>query len=219
MSEFLLISPHLDDEVLGCGGILDERFHVHYCGVDEFHIIDREKRLKEAAAVADNFGFTYSVNLENKVNDYRIFDLIGELEEVINEHKPVTFFLPYPSYNQDHRTILDAAMVALRPHDINHFVRNVLLYEEIQVSVWPYREDILHGQTYNPNCYFPIDIDRKIKGYHLHASQVRAMRSPEMLTALSKWRGVQSGFDYAEGYMAIKLCQPTHLVLGKDSQA
>lgn len=185
MSEFLVIFLHLDDEVLDCAGILDERFHVHYCGVDEFHIIDRESRLKEAEAVADYFSLTYLINLENKVNEYRVFDLIGELEDVINEHEPVTFFLPYPSCNQDHQTTLDAAMVALRPHDINHSVKNVLLYEEIQVSVRPYREDILHGQTYNPNCYFPIDIDRKMEGYHLHASQVRGMRSPEMLTALS----------------------------------
>ncbi len=31
----LIISPHADDEVLGCGGILDHHCFVYYCGLDE----------------------------------------------------------------------------------------------------------------------------------------------------------------------------------------
>ena len=34
----LVISPHIDDEILGCGGILDENTFVLYCGFDESHI-------------------------------------------------------------------------------------------------------------------------------------------------------------------------------------
>ena len=206
MAGYLVVAPHIDDEVLGCGGILDERFHVHYCGVEEFRIISREARLEEAK---------FTVNLENIVNRYVQADLIGQLEELINRIRPITVFLPYPSYNQDHRVVLDAALVAMRPHDVNFRVKNALLYEEIQVGVWPYREDILHGQTYHPNCHFPVDIRRKIQAYRLHASQVRGMRSPEMLEELAKWRGFQSGHEFAESFMAIKLSDPTQLDLGK----
>lgn len=215
MSEFLVISPHIDDEVLGCGGIIDERFHIHYCGVEEFRIIDRDERVKEAQACAEYLGFSFSISTENIVNDYRLSSLIGQLEKVINEYKPTTLFLPYPSYNQDHRVVLDAALTALRPHDINHRVKNILLYEEIQVSGWPYREDLLHGQTYYPNCFVPIDIDRKIKAYLFHASQVRAMRSPDLLRSLATWRGFQGGYEFAESFMAVRLSEPAHLILGK----
>ena len=38
MMKKLIISPHIDDEVLGCGGILDEDTFVLYCGMDEAHI-------------------------------------------------------------------------------------------------------------------------------------------------------------------------------------
>ena len=34
----LIISPHIDDEILGCGGILDKNTFVVYCGFDETHI-------------------------------------------------------------------------------------------------------------------------------------------------------------------------------------
>jgi hypothetical protein len=43
MAELLVFSPHVDDEALGLGGILDERFHVHYCGIEGFREVDREK--------------------------------------------------------------------------------------------------------------------------------------------------------------------------------
>lgn len=210
-----MVAPHVDDEALGCGGILDERFHVHYCGVEEFRIVDRTTRLTEATKCAEYLGFSYSINLENQVNDYRLGPLIGQLEAVINEQRPQTLFLPYPSYNQDHRAVLDAALTALRPHDVNHQLRNILLYEEIQVSGWPYREDLLRAQTYHPNCFIPIDIERKITAYTKHASQVRSMRSPELLRELARWRGFQGGHEYAESFLAIKLSHPSHLTLGR----
>lgn len=212
--DFLVIAPHIDDEVLGCGGILDARFHVHYCGVEEFRIIDRASRLAEAKACSDFLGFTYSVDLANTVNSYDVSQLIGPFEELLHEVRPTTVFLPYPSYNQDHRAVADAMLTALRHHDVNPFVRNVLLYEDIQVTSWPYREDLIHGVAVQPNCFAPIDIQRKIEAYRLHASQVRAMRSPELLTTLAKWRGFQSGYDYAEGFYAVRLSEPAALVLG-----
>jgi LmbE family N-acetylglucosaminyl deacetylase len=212
--EFLVVAPHIDDEVLGCGGVLDDRFHVHYCGVEEFRIVSREARLAEAKACAEFLGFSYSVDVENPVNAYSVSRLIGPFEELLRGRRPKTVFLPYPSYNQDHRAVVDAMLTALRPHDVNPFVRNVLLYEEIQVTSWPCREDLLRGTAAQPNCFAPIDIERKIAAYRLHASQVRAMRSPELLVALAKWRGFQGGYEYAEAFQAVRLSEPSALALG-----
>jgi hypothetical protein len=66
-----------------------------------------------------------------------------------------------------------------------------------------------------PNCFIPIDVERKIAAYRLHASQVRAMRSPELITALARWRGFQGGFDAAEGFAVVRLADPRHLSIGK----
>ena len=38
MARKLVLSPHIDDEVLGCGGILDEDTFVLYCGVENRYI-------------------------------------------------------------------------------------------------------------------------------------------------------------------------------------
>jgi LmbE family N-acetylglucosaminyl deacetylase len=215
MAEFLVIAPHVDDEVLGCGGILDERFHVHYCGAEEFRVVSREARLEEARRCAEFLGFSFSVDLSNVVNDYRVPALVGQFEELVGRHLPSTVFLPYPSYNQDHRAVFDAGLTALRPHDVNHFARNVLLYEEIQVTAWPRGEDILRNQAFQPTVFFPIDVERKLAAYRLHASQVRAMRSPDLLLSLARWRGFQANWEFAEAFQALRLGEPGRLLLGK----
>jgi LmbE family N-acetylglucosaminyl deacetylase len=215
MPDFLVFSPHVDDEALGLGGILDERFHVHYCGVESRREADRATRLAEARAGADLLGFSFSLAEGNTVNDYRVAELVGQLEAAVARHRPATVFVPAASYNQDHRAVLDAALTALRPHDRNPPVANVLLYEQVHVTLWPYREDLAAGRAFQPNFFVPIDLERKLAAYRCHASQVRAMRSPERVELLARWRGAQAGCDFAEGYLAVRLTDPLRLDLGR----
>ncbi len=196
----LIISPHPDDEVLGCGGILSEDAFVYYCGIDESHIApDPRHRIptvakeKEIIAAATLLGFTWSCNYKTKVLHYTEAELIGELEKIIELCKPERVFVPFPSYNQDHRTVYQAARVALRPHDKNHFVKKVLLYEQPQSLIW---NDLM----FNANCFMVIDIDRKIASYECYKSQVRDMRSPDMIRAMAKMRGAQINAPYAEAF-------------------
>jgi LmbE family N-acetylglucosaminyl deacetylase len=205
---FLVIAPHVDDEALGCGGILDERFHVHFLGVEDHRIVDRATRLREAEGCAALLGHSWSIG-GHRVNCYAVSALIPELEQIIADHRPSTVFLPCASYNQDHRAVLDAGLVALRPHDINPWVANVLLYEEIHVVAWPHREDLVQGRVAQPNCLFPIDPQRKLEAYRAHASQVRAMRSLELVAAHARWRGFQAGAAAAEGFIAVRITDPT----------
>ena len=53
----LVISPHIDDDVLGCGGVINSETLTLYCGVDEFHIVTTEDRLKEADNVTNRSNF------------------------------------------------------------------------------------------------------------------------------------------------------------------
>ena len=121
MIKRLIIAPHVDDDVLGCGGILDKTCHVVYCGLDETVIEDRPsmtERLDEIFSVKEITNHTHEV-LDNLVNRYDEYELIGQIEEIINDYKPDEVYVCHPSYNQDHRTVYEAALVALRPHDIN----------------------------------------------------------------------------------------------------
>jgi len=202
----LIISPHIDDEVIGCGGIIDENTFVLYCGFDETHIKgdwvrkrpDTNVRLAELNKVQSLLKFKYEI-LYNKVNHYIEQDLISSYEKIINEFKPDQIFIPNPSYNQDHRTVYNASMVALRPHDINHFTKKVLIYEQPQVYLWNNT-----SREFKPNYFVSIDINKKIKAYKLMASQVRTFRSPEMLKSLALLRGGQGNFKYAEGFEIIR---------------
>ena len=201
----LIIAPHADDDVLGCGGILNSDSFVYYCGIDEFLVekeivegnpenrIPLERRKQEIQDVANFLGFQYEINLDNKVNHYKETDSIKQLEELINRIKPERIFIPFSSYNQDHRAVYNAARIALRPHDKNFFVKKVLVYEQPHSIIWEDKE-------FNVNYFVQIDIERKIHAYKIHASQVRSMRSPEVLMAIAKIRGTQANCEYAEAF-------------------
>ena len=189
----VVIAPHADDEVLGCGGILDSNFHVYYCGIDEFHVISMEDRLKEIEEVAGFLNFSYEVADHQTVNRYdgRVF--IDIFQDLINLRKPEKIFIPYTSYNQDHQEIYHAAMIALRPHDKNFFVKKVLVYEGLD-CFWM-------NPKYEVNHFVPIDIEAKITAYQLHQSQVREHRSLEAIRALAVLRGAMIGAPHAEAFI------------------
>ncbi len=199
-----MISPHIDDEVLGCGGSIDDDTFVLECGVDEFHIVPRQERINELEAARKLLGFEYRI-LDNIVNNYKVINLIEGITETINFIKPKEIYIPYPSYNQDHQEVYRASMVALRPHDLNHFVSRVFIYEESQVILWDNSHNI--NGLFKPNYYREIDIERKIAAYKCLKSQVRSFRSPEFLKEIAQIRGRQSGKSYAEAFQCLRFVE------------
>tara|TARA_R100000030_G_scaffold31574_1_gene23148 strand:+ start:782 stop:1411 length:630 start_codon:yes stop_codon:yes gene_type:complete len=200
----MILSPHIDDEVLGCGGILDKETFVIYCGMNESHIKEdwikkrpkEEERLSELKDVVSMTNHSYKI-LDNKVNHYKLQNLITYFEKYINDIKPTEVYIPHPSYNQDHRVVYDAAITALRPHDINHFVKRIFVYEQPHMLFWD-------DKDFKPNYFVPIDIERKVKMYELMKTQVRKFRSSEHLKAISKIRGGQSNCEYAESFKILR---------------
>ena len=204
MSKKLIISPHIDDDILGCGGIMDEQTHVLYCGMDESHLPNRPNvndRLNEATNASKYLKHSFSV-LNNKVNYYSIQSLIPEFESIILQHQPDQIYIPHPSCNQDHRVTYEAILTALRPHDVNFFVKKVLIYEQPHVFLWDYSDNI--NGAIKPNYFAPIDIEKKIKAYKLMPTQVRSFRSPETLRSMAQLRGQQSNNEYAEAFQIIR---------------
>lgn len=195
----LVIAPHVDDDVIGCGGILDSFTKVYYCGVDDFHIVDANERGKEAQALSDMTGHDYNWPPPSlAVNRYDFLLLKDWLQEEIETVKPDEVFLPWPSYNQDHQTVYRAAMVALRPHDTNWFVKKVALYEEPD-CFWPGI-----SESFQPNLYREIDIDEKIARYRCMPSQIRGHRSEEHISALATIRGAAVNLPAAEAFHILR---------------
>jgi len=201
----LIISPHIDDEVLGCGGILDSDTFIAECGVDEnrdipgWGKITRSDRIAEIEKVCKLSGAKY-VCLDNIVNQYNLYKLIGEIETIIDNQNPIEIYLPHPSYNQDHRVVYEAALTALRPHDVNYFVKRVFVYEQPHVLMWDW-----NYSKFVPQYFMEIDIEMKLKLYtECIPSQVREFRNPEMLKSMAYLRGKQSGYEYAEAYQILR---------------
>jgi len=198
----LIISPHVDDEVLGCGGILNNHHFILHCGLAENQLhgkefISRDFRINEFKKIEASAGCSSQL-LDHPVNNYSCNSLIEDFEQVINKIKPDKIYLSNPSYNQDHKAAYDAALIALRPHDINFFVKKVLVYEQPQ--------DFWHSgrSAFSPTYFVPIDIVKKINLYEKMNSQVRGHRSIEHLKTIAKLRGMQCNHDYAEAFEVLR---------------
>ena len=194
----LILSPHVDDEVLGCFAFLRPGTHVVFGGVESREGMPASLRIAELEASADALGFTWEL-LDNPVNAYDSNALIAPFERAILERRPGTVLIPEPSYNRDHRETHDAGLVATRPHDTLPRVDEVLVFEQPHAVLWP------HARAPEPTLYVEIDAAAKLEAYARYASQVRGHRSPACVAALATLRGAAIGRPAAEGYRVLRL--------------
>lgn len=201
----VVISPHPDDEVLGCYTFLKGATVIY---VTTSHpLYPHGDNINEAKNIAKKLGFTnqelvWYAKETNKLCNIPISELIDTFEKTLNDLKPTTVLIPNPSYNQDHRTIYDATLTAMRHHDRNHFVKRILLYEDPQT--W---DTLRKPEPFKANYYRPVDIDAKLEAIQMYHSQMRAHRSLDYIKAIAKVRGQQSNMPYAEAFEVVRWCE------------
>ena len=126
--------------------------------------------------------------------------------DVIRTYQPDVIFTHTPQdYMPDHvavaRLVFDASFAASVPH----YKTGVVGGAEITPI---YYMDTLAGLNFNPTEYVDIsdEIDTKIDMLECHDSQLRWMRDhdhidfAEWVRSISRFRGIQSGVQYAEGF-------------------
>lgn len=201
----LIFSPHADDEILGCGGLISKvkkmKGYVHVClfSCGDF----KNMRKKEFETVmtylnVDSFNILYSDEFHLKIDTVPTFELIQNMEQVLNKIKPSLCALPYPSFNQDHKAIYEAGIAALRAQENKY--NDIIVYEYPQVG-WN-----LYDPPFTPNLYLDIGefIDRKVECFELYKSQQKTSKyaiSSDGILTLAKYRGKEVSLQYAEGYM------------------
>ena len=134
-NKILIVSTHMDDEVLSCASFLEKNLqNVTIFYHNNEHPLFDDKIIQEENNNLISFlgcsKIISSIRAENKLDTVPQNDLINEYEEIICSLKPNVIILPFPSYNQDHRSVYEAALTALRPHDKNYFVKRVFLSEQ-----------------------------------------------------------------------------------------
>jgi len=202
MVRTLIISPHLDDFLFGAFSFLKES-KVYLTSINESMLyVDRPKRedIEKELEIIRQFCGIKSIRVGDiLVNEYFTEKhwLINSIESCIDAYRPELILIPHPSYNQDHQTVYEACMVALRPHDKNHWVPKVLMYDVYDYTNW--------GENQMKMNYFkPVDIKAKIKAYKKMKSQVRSYRSPEDLKRWAETIGKKCKLKYAEGFRCIR---------------
>ncbi len=225
----LVIAPHPDDEVIGCGGLIarikQEGGKVFVLFLTNGDAKDFSKtgfstqseRKKEIEKVAKYMQFDgYDIAFEGnsyhlKLDDLPQYKLISMNEREspvsIEKIKPTILASPhFTSYNHDHRAAANAVFTASRPaNKKDKFQPNVFLTYESPADKWSMETN---G---NPNYFVELSSDhlaKKIKSLRLYKSQLRNqanLRSPQALKSIAVLRGSLCGSSYAEAYDCLRL--------------
>lgn len=211
----LVIAPHPDDEVLGCGGTITnytkENNEVFLCIVTKAYspdwpeevIKDKPKEIKKANKIL-GIKKTYFLGFQTvKLDNILQKDLNDSISDIVNEVKPDIVYIPHKGdLNKDHRLVFEASLVALRP--VKHIVKKILSYEVPSETEWGQELDL-----FVPNVYENISktFEFKIKAMKAYKSELRQYPHPRSLKCieiLARKRGSEIGIEYAESYMLIR---------------
>lgn len=198
----MIVSPHLDDEVLGCSTFLAPEATVVYM-TEEHPLFPNRLNVSESHLLQQHIGYN-SIRHQlptNQVASVGEAQLIAMVENAITAFKPTTMLLPFPSYNQDHRAVYEAALTALRVHDRLHFVKRVLVYEE--PDVWGTMRKV---EPFRPTYFRRVDMARKLSLWSIYRSQQRGHRTEEDIRTMAHARGMQSHVDFAEAFEVLRWC-------------
>jgi LmbE family N-acetylglucosaminyl deacetylase len=218
MAQVLVISPHMDDEVLGCGGAIarhvDEGDRVEVCVVCnrayghayDPKAIEQEKKNARAAQRLLGYGGLRFLDLPDEQLHSHFVELLDALERCVDEVKPeVVYTCHAGDLHQDHRVVAHASNIALRPLEAPG-VRRILAYEipSGTPQVFPST-----AAAFLPNCFLAIEkqLDRKCSAMAVYERESRSFphpRSPEMLKAWAQVRGSQCGRSAAEAFVLLR---------------
>lgn len=215
MRKILVIAPHPDDEVLGCGGTIikysKKGDEVYLCIVTKAYSPDwseeflknRPKEIEESNKIL-GIKKTYFLDFPTaKLDTVPQKELNGSILKIIKEIQPEILYIPHSGdLNKDHRLVFEATLVATRPTVTP--VKKILSYETLSETE---RGAIL--KPFVPNVYEDITetLNIKIKAMKVYKSELRQSphpRSLEMIEALAKKRGSEVGFKLAEAFLLIR---------------
>ena len=212
----LVIAPHSDDDVLGCGGLISK---IKKEGGKVFVLIfnlgfekddtkeSQEKRkneVQEAMNVlkVDNYHLVHDQPDNNRDLDaeplHSLIEVIESTSSVsLEKITPTIVAIPTIfSHHQDHVHVHHACIAALRP--INTPISNIVLsYEAPEHSRWS------ASGVFEPNLFVEIDdvIENKIIAFNKYRSQIRpGGRDDDSIRNQAKYRGQEVGKNLCEAF-------------------
>ena len=214
----LVIAPHPDDEVLGCGGIIAKHLaqgNEVYVGIvtkvtepiftEEEDVVNKQHCLNahRFLGVTDTVFLDLPAAMLESVPRHVLNGSIGKL---VRDIQPEEVYIPHRGdMHLDHKMIADACMVALRPR-FDYSVRRIYAYETLSETEW----DVPNAtNAFIPNVYVDITdyIDRKTGAMMEYKNQICEFpnpRSVEGIRSLARLRGSTISREYAEAFTLIR---------------
>lgn len=219
----LIIAPHADDEVIGCGGTIsklsDEGNDVYLCIVTNGcpPIFDNTEAKKNnwphnnyiettnsnrILGIKETFYLDYPAAMLETVPRY---ELNGRLIEIIKKIRPLEIYIPhFGDMQKDHQIVAEACMVAVRPK-YSFAPKRVYAYETLSETGW---NTPSISNEFIPNCFVDISryLQNKKDAMQCYSSQLGDFpdaRSLQAIDSLAKYRGASMNMDAAEAFMVI----------------
>jgi LmbE family N-acetylglucosaminyl deacetylase len=202
MADVVVLAPHMDDETLGCGGILA----LASDPLVVFAVSSRDPAI-EVGAVARILGFRYTVlygsEYEARLPSLDRREFVARVEKLLHGESPRQVYIPSPSYHQDHNVVFEVGVAATRPLSREGYVAPMVAAYEYPGSAW--RRD---GGEDRLNYYVDVakTMERKLEAVACYQSQQgRRIVDVEVVRAWARLRGEFAGIRYAEAFQLLRL--------------
>ncbi|MDO4918419.1 PIG-L deacetylase family protein [Kocuria sp.] len=198
----LVIAPHMDDESMGCGGLLAK--FPEECTVAVLADGDATRR-REFARAMEVLGVTAvrELRLPDGTVGADMPGLVRLLDGLCDELEPEELYLPFPSLHQDHIAAYEAGMRSARlSMSPGHWAApSVFVYD---VALYP---TDLRWNTFEPLT--AEQADRKARACLCYESETPGENHPitaikDLAAGLGRVRGVA----YAEQYALVRHVRP-----------
>ena len=223
MKNVLVLAPHPDDEVIGCGGtIADPDLTVLVVlgtvgGVKQYRGDHKEERdlqatVDEINAAASVLGFLWrpidmqagpATSLDSLTQKDLMDRILNIVQEVGFEHGPLdTVFVPSPASHQDHRAMYNAGLAAAHVLCYRFGVKRFYCYDSGYYGWNP--SDAIHPTVFRKLSQSRVD--KKLEAMRCYGSQIGrgAIFDPEFILEGLKRNGALVGAEFAEVFSLIR---------------
>lgn len=214
--KILVLAPHPDDEVLGCGGTIrkhvEEGHEVFVCigtkayapDWSEEFLKERPEEIKKAHEIL-GVKKTYFLDFPTvKMNTIPQKEVNDAFIRVVRDVNPDIVYIPHlGDLHGDHQILAQAGLVGTRPLP-GSSIRKVIAFESTHATEWGSMI-----KPFVPNMYVDIEtaFPEKLKAMEAYKSEVKEYphpRSLEGLKILAQKRGLECGLKFAEAFMVIR---------------
>lgn len=208
----LIIAPHVDDEVLGCGvTMLKDDCDVVIMAIGNYQkyghrehttVFDRKQEMLEMHEYLGVKNTTVLTNLEGKLDTLPESELVSKLDAILLSNYD-RIFIPYPSLHIDHQVTYRVALAAMRLREGKQQESQVLVYEYPFINTF---DTTPTGCVYLPHTQ--DELESKIEAFAFCKSQIKESPSPLNaygIETLARMRGMEIGTEFAEKYYLHKM--------------